>query len=350
MTKDVLNMPNLFANMSIVKDIMLGAEKHGANLQMMCKELELNPADIYHSEIKVPFDKAYKVWEIAVGQTNDDLLGLHLGEETYPSIMGLVGYLMQSSPNLLEAFKSVCKFGNLSINMFAYSISVEGEEVRLSYQPCDPWLRVSPLSARQGTELAMAGTLNVFKILAGRKIYPQRVMFSYGRHKNFIEYERVFNSPIQWNAPGNSLIFTKAQLLTPVVSYDESIMGIFCDLIKERFEEIKVETFSNQIKSEIMTTFKGQLPSIESMAARFNMTVRSFQRKLDEENLPYRQLCRNLGRDFATNLLSNKSLRISDVASALGYSNVRAFQRAFKSWTGQSPADFRASIATGQPR
>ena len=97
-----------------------------------------------------------------------------------------------------------------------------------------------------------------------------------------------------------------------------------------------------------MTTFKGQLPSIESMAARFNMTVRSFQRKLEAENLPYRQLCQDLGRDFATNLLANKSLKITDVASALGYSDVRAFQRAFKSWTGQSPADFRSTIASGQ--
>ena len=158
----------------------------------------------------------------------------------------------------------------------------------------------------------------------------------------------VFNSLIQWIAPTNSLVFSQAQLLTPVESYDESLMGIFCDLIKKRFGEIKVETFSDQIKSEIMTTFKGQLPSIESMAARFNMTVRSFQRKLEAENLPYRQLCQDLGRDFATNLLANKSLKITDVASALGYSDVRAFQRAFKSWTGQSPADFRSTIASGQ--
>jgi AraC-like DNA-binding protein len=334
----------MFANMSIVKDILLGAEKHKASLKSMCEELDIKPADIYHSDIQVPFDKAYKVWEIAVKQTDDELLGLHLGEETYPSIMGLVGYLMQSSPNLYEAFKAVCTFGRLTIDMFSYSISVSGDEAKLSYEPCTPWIKISPLSARQGTELAMAGTLNVFKILAGRKLYPQKVLLSYNRQKDLSEYERVFQAPIKWNANANTLVFSYSQLLMPVVSYDKSLMGVFCDLIKREFEKVQAETFTNQVKREIMTTFMGQLPTVESMAARFNMTVRSLQRKLEDENISYRQLCQELGKDFAATLLANKNLKIIEVASALGYSDARAFQRAFKSWTGQSPGKFRESL------
>lgn len=334
----------MFAHMAFIKDILLGAEKRKADLELMCKELEIEPVDLYQSDIKVSFEKAVKAWDIAIHHTGDHLLGLHLGEQTNPSILGLVGYLMQSCPNLLEAYKSVCSFSILASDMFTYSLSTAGREAILSYAPCTPWIRTSSESARQGTEQAMAGTLNVFKMLTGKNIDPIRVQFTHNRRKDISEYERVFHAPIQWDAPANALIFTEEQLQSPIVSYDESLMGVFCELIKKRFEKITSESFENQIKREIMTTFKGQLPSIESMAARFNLTVRSFQRKLEGENLSYRKICHGLGKDFATSLLTDKRIKVTEVAFALGYSDTRAFHRAFKQWTGKSPDQFRKEI------
>jgi len=331
----------MFAHMAFVRDILLGAEKRKGNLKSMCDALKINPPDLYHSDIHVSFEQAYQAWEVAIMQTGDQQLGLHLGEQTNPSILGLVGLLMQSSPNLEEAFKSVCSFSQVATDMFSYSISVKEDKFSLSYIPCTPWVKISPISARQGVEQAMAGTLNIFGMLTGKKITPELVLLSYAKPKDLSEYERIFQAPIKWNAPANTLTFSREQLLNPVISYDESLMGIFCDLIKKRFSKLSNETFSNKVKREIMTTFMGQIPSIESMATRFNITVRSLQRKLEEENVSYRELCSNIGKDFAATLLSNQNVTIKEVASTLGYSNTRAFQRAFKSWTGQTPSKFR---------
>ncbi len=266
----------MFAHMAIIRDILLGAEKRKINLKSMCDALGINPSDIYHSDIQVPFEKAYLAWEVAMKQTGDNLLGLHLGEQTNPSIMGLVGHLMQSCPNLEEAFKAVCSFSALATDMFTYSISTTGDKVMLSFQPCTPWIKISPISARHAVEQAMAGTLNIFRILTGKRIYPVLVHLSYSKQKDVSEYERVFQAPVKWNAPSNSMIFPYDLLLTVVLSYDESLMGVFCDLIKKRFSKLNKETFGNKVKREIMTTFMGQIPSAESMAARFNITVRSF--------------------------------------------------------------------------
>ena len=331
----------MFAHMAFVRDILLGAEKRKGNLKSMCDDLKINPPDLYHSDIHVSFEQAYRAWEVAIKQTGDQHLGLHLGEQTNPSILGLVGLLMQSSPTLEEAFKSVCSFSQVASDMFSYSISTTEDKDSLSYEACTPWVKISPISARQGVEQAMAGTLNIFSMLTGMKITPELVLLSYSKQKDVAEYERIFQAPIKWNAPSNTLIFSRNQLLTPILSYDESLMGVFCDLIKKRFSKLNEETFVNKVKREIMTTFMGQIPSIESMATRFNITVRSFQRKLEEENVSYRVLCNELGKDFAASLLSNQNVTVKEVAATLGYSNARAFQRAFKSWTGQTPSKFR---------
>ncbi|MFZ6001925.1 MAG: AraC family transcriptional regulator [Bacteroidota bacterium] len=331
----------MFAHMSFIKDILFGAEKRHADLRAMCEELGVNPADIYQSDIHVSFEVAYKAWDVAVKATGDSQLGLHIGEHTNASILGLVGYLMQSCPNLLEAYKSVCNFSSVASDMFTYSLTNDGNTTLLTYSACEPWQKASPQSSRHGTEQAMAATLNVFHSLCGKKLHPQKVLLTYSRPKNSTEYDRVFNCPIQWKAPANALVFLQTDLLTPVVSYDESMMGIFCELIKQRFEKLKSESFVNQVKREIMTTFKGQLPSIDSMAARLNMTVRSLQRKLADENVSYRQVCHELGKDFAATLLSNREVKVAEVAAALGYSDAQAFQKAFKVWTGKTPGQFR---------
>jgi AraC-like DNA-binding protein len=331
----------MFAHMPIIRDILLGAEKQRADLKEMCDVLEINPSDLYYSDIQVPFEKAYRTWEVAVAQTHDQHLGLHLGEQTNISVMGLVGHLMQSCPNLEEAFKAVCNFSVLATDMFTYSISTTGDKTTLSFQPCTPWVMISPDTARHAVEQAMAGTLNVFRILSGKKIFPEQVLLSYSKQKNVAEYERIFQTSIKWKATTNSLVFNRNLLTTPVVSYDESLMGVFCDLVKKRFLELDKDTFVDKVKREVMTTFMGQIPSIESIAARFNITVRSFQRKLEEENTSYRKLCHELGKDFAATLLSDKKVKIIEVASTLGYSDAHAFQRAFKSWTGQTPSKFR---------
>lgn len=334
----------MFAHMAFVRDILLGAEKKKGNLKSMCDALKINPLDLYHSDIHVSFEQAYMAWDVAIKQTGDQHLGLHLGEQTNPSILGLVGLLMQSSPNLEEAFKAVCNFSVMASDMFSYSISIKGNTCSLSYKACTPWVKVSPISARQAVEQAMAGTLNIFKMLTGMEITPELVLLNYSKQKDIAEYERIFHALIKWNASSNTLVFSRDQLVTPILSYDESLMGVFCDLIKKRFSTLNKETFVNKVKREIMTTFMGQIPSIESMATRFNITVRSFQRKLEDENVSYRVLCNDLGKDFATSLLSNQNVTVKEVASTLGYSNTRAFQRAFKSWTGLTPSKFRESL------
>jgi AraC-like DNA-binding protein len=324
--------------MPIIRDIVLGAEKRKANLTLMCSELGINPNDLHNSEIQVPFEKAYRAWEIAVEQTGDKFLGLRLGEQTNPSILGLVGHLMQSCRNLEDAFKNVVGFSSVATDMFAYKMEVKKNLTVLSFEPCSPWIKLSPNSARQATEQAMAGTINVFQILSGKKIYPVQVSFKSKKPKEIEEYEIIFQSIIKWNADSNALIFETRQLQIPVLSYDQSLTGLFNKLIQQRLTDLKnSNNIEHKIKKEILTTFRGQLPGIESMASRFNMTSRSLQRKLEEIDSSYRKIIGNVGKELSISLLKNDEIKTTEIAHTLGYSDVRAFQRAFKMWTGRYP-------------
>ena len=50
-----------------------------------------------------------------------------------------------------------------------------------------------------------------------------------------------------------------------------------------------------------------------------------------------------LRRDAAVHQLCGTRLSIAEIASALGFQETSAFHRAFKRWTGATPASFRQS-------
>jgi len=50
-------------------------------------------------------------------------------------------------------------------------------------------------------------------------------------------------------------------------------------------------------------------------------------------------------RQRALLLLEDRRLALADVAGRLGYSDTANFTRAFRRWTGQTPAAFRAREA-----
>jgi len=55
----------------------------------------------------------------------------------------------------------------------------------------------------------------------------------------------------------------------------------------------------------------------------------------------YSDLQNDVRKTLALNLLENETLALGEIAFSLGYSEVSAFNHAFRRWVGQSPGDYR---------
>src|SRR5205823_6661597 len=91
---------------------------------------------------------------------------------------------------------------------------------------------------------------------------------------------------------------------------------------------------------------EGGHPRLDVAARHHGLTPRTFQRRLAGLGLEYRTLADQVRRDHAIALLTSSSASISAMARALGYENPGAFHRAFRRWTGQTPARFRDAAVT----
>lgn len=320
----------MFAHMPIIQGILYGAAQRGARLSELCDSIGIAPEDLGDSAIKVGFEQSCKTWEHSVRLTRDNLLGLHLGELSTTSVMGMVGNLMQSSPDLLAAFEQLTQYVSLATDMIIFGVKKNASEVALTYKPAPLWIKTSSGGARHAIEQSLAGTLHVFSLLAGKKIRPLRTTFKHKRGGDLLEYQRVFGGDVTFNAPASQLVFKKEDLLTPVVSHDRSLFTLFQRLLNEQ-KSRRTETVQAEIKQLVLTDFQGQIPSLEVIASRMNTTPRTLQRRLAEENLTFRSLLTHIQKDLAKELLKLNG-SVSQVAHLLGYSDPTAFRRAHKKW------------------
>ncbi|MCB1035891.1 MAG: helix-turn-helix transcriptional regulator, partial [Acidobacteria bacterium] len=83
-------------------------------------------------------------------------------------------------------------------------------------------------------------------------------------------------------------------------------------------------------------------PTAAQVASALHMSVRSLHRGLKQEETSFRRLLEQLRRERAADLLAEGRCSLSEVAFLLGFSELSAFYRAFKRWTGMTPAEFRA--------
>lgn len=320
----------MFAHMPIVRDILYGAASRGASLKVLCETLGIAANELNDSARSVSFEKAYTAWELALKQTGDPLLGLHLGETATPSILGLTGHLMQSSPDLRTAYQQVCEHAMLATDMFSYSMGVKGDQTILTYKPARHWVHVSPDSARAAVEQAIAGTLNVFYLLSGKKVAPLQAAFTFSKPALRKEYERVLGA-VAFNNLHNLLVFKTKDLTLPVISYDRSLFAVFDTMVREkRTQRERKTSLADAVKRMLTEDFKGQIVPAEVVASRLAMSVRTFQRKLKEEGTGYRDLAINLRRELALRLLKKPGTKVQEVARLLGYADASALRKALK--------------------
>ncbi|HBQ12172.1 MAG TPA: hypothetical protein DEF51_13805 [Myxococcales bacterium] len=77
------------------------------------------------------------------------------------------------------------------------------------------------------------------------------------------------------------------------------------------------------------------------MSEHLEISPRALQRRLADQDTSYQELLDETRREVAEQLLRQDGVSIAGAAYLLGYSEVSAFHRAFKRWTGLTPGRFR---------
>ncbi len=92
---------------------------------------------------------------------------------------------------------------------------------------------------------------------------------------------------------------------------------------------------------QVLASELTQAHHADALAARLHLSARTLHRQLKEEGASLQALKDEVRLGRARELLLRTERPIKQVAQAAGFRNEKSFIRAFRNWTGQSPAEFR---------
>lgn len=327
-------------HIKIIKNIMIGAERFGVNPVVFREKMNLSPEQYAQEDQMVDWEKGAIVWDFAAELAANRLIGLQIGELMSEMSLGLAGHLMHTSPTLGAAFEQVGRFNGAFSEMFYYRTHISQHEFELEFAPAEPYWIQYPESARHAIETSMVASLNVAKMLTGKKAVPLRANFAYPPPvEDLSEYQRLLGHDLRFRQPKSSLIFKSATANLPVIGHNAELLRMFQELAQSfiQAQQSHSNNIAALVKKTILDHFRHQLPQVRDVAAHMNMSERSLQRKLQAAGISYHAIVEDIRSEMAVNLLKQKQFTANEVGYMLGYADAAAFRRAFKRWTGVNP-------------
>ncbi len=284
-----------------------------------------------------------RLFEEAAKRTGNENFGLWFGNQFQPHDLGLWGYAGVSSPTLGAALENLVElFPFHQEDSMLNLVSRDDGMKILEYQILAPRI----IERRQDAELSLGMFLNVFRECLGREWTPEEVYFEHPEPHDAQAHEIAFGAPTYFSQPTNALVFRPEIMDQPMPRHDPRLMTMMRICLKQigsgRDGCLSV---IDGVQAEIRTKLPEGCPSLETVAEALRLSPARIKRELSLAGLTYRELVQATRRDLAQAYLKQRHLSLSEISFLLGYSELSAFSRAVRRWTGESPRVLRGQIA-----
>ena len=296
------------------------------------------PRSLFHSpDVEISIPRYHRLLECTARSTNPSI-GFSIGSTLDAGDLGALSHAISHCDNVRHSLSVLSQYLYVLANILR--IDVGQQLLLISYAVTDPNVALH----QQDVELAIAYVTSQLRALTETEVSPRLLEFQHARPPYHQALEQFFRCEVLFNRSANRLHYDKKMSELPIPKADRSLLRALefylSDRLKVRAEEAELGKKVNHL---ISTSLNQGLPDIDSIAGKLGLSGRTLQRRLRAENLVFSDMLDTVRQHIATEYVSQGDLSLTDIALMLAYSELSAFSRAFKRWTGQSPQQYRAS-------
>ena len=323
-------------------DLLAYLERKGFNRDRVCRAADIDPKALIGPDARIPGSWKERLWAEAERITNDPDLGLHTAESYNPGALGVAGYVVLSCATGAQVLERLSRYASLMNDGLRVRLVREGETTVIVSEPApglDNYLERRP---REPFEVIAASVVLTLSRLINRRITPREVAFRHKAPASITEHVRIFGLEPKFGTKENRVGFRSRDLEAAVISANPALLAAF----EQRAEALTANLdrhgpLTRRALDVLRDKMKGVVPPLQEVASELAMSSRTVQRALRQEGTTYQKLVDEAQRDLAVSYLKRTCVSASEVAFLLGFSELSAFSRAFKRWTGSAPAKFR---------
>lgn len=321
-------------------------------LPSVLQSLGFNPVELFDEvgfdlalfddpDNRIAYAQRNDLFEHCVARTGCEHLGLLVGQHAGLHSLGLVGLLVKYSPNVGVALRYLVRFMHLHVRGAVTNLEIDGNAAILSYEIYQPGVGATD----QISDGAIAGLFNIMRTLCGDTWTPSELRFAHRVPSHVEPFREFFKAPLNFNSAQNAVVFSSNWLSLDLQEKNQPM----CHLLLRQIDAFEAEfgdDFPGKVRSILRTALLTNYFSSERIAALFSMHSRTLHRRLKEFDTSFQQLVDEGRFEIACQMLDNTSMVIDRIAESLGYADASSFTRAFRRWSGITPAKWREKPPT----
>ncbi len=271
--------------------------------------------------------------------SGDNGFGLRLGKRLTPPAHGALGFLANSSPDLLTA-----------VDAFRDYLPTRMSFIRLDVSHDERWLKCHlkvdfeaevPVY-RSLIEAVSLSLLSTVEFILGRALSEGQFNFRFPKPNYAQAYQDFIPCPVNFSNSESELLIPLELCYTPNASADHGNYDIALKQCQAMLAQLPQEknTTRHRVQAYMLSHPPGQFNE-QMVADALFITKRTLARRLEKEDTSFRKLRDNLFSNLANSYLRDTHLSIETIAALLGYHDSASFRRAFKRWFSMTPNQYR---------
>lgn len=216
---------------------------------------------------------------------------------------------------------------------------VDKDAVSLSFSH-----QLDGLDGGRMAEVGIAFSLRIFSLLFAEQSFQRKILFQHQPAGPVEVYKRYLRTNVLFGQSSNKVILDRKILEAPIAhAHLEMFHHIRTHyrVLRESKDEDMVPDGLRDLRRTVIENAQLGDYRAGSVAAKLGMGVRSAQRLAASHGMTLSAMIDGVRQNKAEEYLDDPAISLSTVAALLGYSDDRAFRRAFKAWTGETPSGFR---------
>ena len=267
-------------------------------------------------------------------------IGFDIANDFELTDFGILAHAMMSSRTLREAIALWFRFNNLVGMTIQMTMEERGGEWTVFYDT----LRTQGVVRCFAVEEMVIAGKKIGETLVGKVFTPKEFNLSYPPPEHAALYKKLLPCPVRFDARRTTLTISDPPLDTPLRGNDPEFHEICLRHCSQILRQISSSSpFAGQVRSLLMSQ-PGKFPSLSAAATHLGLSPSSLKRHLHTEGTSYQVIIDNFRLDLAKEYLTSELQTPKEIGYLLGFSNITAFRRAFKNWTGKTIQQFRDAL------
>ena len=307
-------------------------DQRGGNARRCIKASDLNLFNLDDTNAYVPLNCMYRLFDEMDKETGTEDFISFFHHSIKVQNLHNYGSFMLSAPDVMSAAKLAIQYAPYNFTSEQDGLVIDGPRSKFwinlkdKYQP----------GKKHAYELLLSFIIDHIRLACGDNWEPIEIHYPMKKLPNL---DALLPSGHQVRSKANQdsiAVIFPTSILNQSIRYNYS----------EQFNPFPLASLSLKYKlRQLLNSFRGgAIPTLEYSASLLNISVRSLQRKLRQEQSSYFQVVDEWRFSRAVELLEVSNLNIYEISQTLGYQKSESFHRSFRRWTGTTPQQYRDQL------